>query len=49
MEEDTDVNEGNPGTHDDFEALLEEVQSELYPGCTKFSSLDFFQRLCISR
>jgi len=45
MEEDTDVNEENPGTSDDFEALLEEVQAELYPGCTKFSSLDFLAKL----
>ena len=42
--------EGNPGTEnsgstDDFEDLLKEVQSELYPGCTKFSSLDFLAKL----
>ena len=45
MEDDTDVNEGNPTTRDDFEALLEEVQAELYPGCTKFTSLDFLSKL----
>ncbi|KAI3786099.1 hypothetical protein L1987_45226 [Smallanthus sonchifolius] len=50
MEEDTNTNEGNSGTEsrgvrDDFEALLKEVQSELYPGCTKFSSLDFLAKL----
>ncbi|KAK1422943.1 hypothetical protein QVD17_18233 [Tagetes erecta] len=50
MEEDRNVNEGTSGTesrgvHDDFESLLKEVQSELYPGCTKFSSLDFLAKL----
>ncbi|KAK1414527.1 hypothetical protein QVD17_30273 [Tagetes erecta] len=50
MEEDINLNEGNLGTEnndvcDDFEDLLNEVRSELYPGCTKFSSLDFLAKL----
>nr|BAJ33519.1 CACTA transposable element [Dahlia pinnata] len=50
MEEDINLDEGNLGTEssggcDDFEYLLKEVQSELYPGCTKFSSLDFLAKL----
>ncbi|KAJ0920707.1 putative Transposase-associated domain-containing protein [Helianthus annuus] len=49
MEEDTDLNEGDLGTesssvHDEFECLLKEAESELYPGCTKFSSLDFITK-----
>ena len=50
MEEDTDLNDGNSDTetsdvNDEFEALIDEVESELYPGCTNFSSLDFTSKL----
>ncbi|KAK9074167.1 hypothetical protein SSX86_006764 [Deinandra increscens subsp. villosa] len=50
MEEDTVIDEGNLGTEssgvrDAFEDLLKEAQRELYPGCTKFSSLDFLAKL----
>ncbi|KAI3725457.1 hypothetical protein L1987_65245 [Smallanthus sonchifolius] len=50
MEEETNLDEGNSGTEssgvcDNFEDLLKEVQSELYPGCTNFSSLDFLAKL----
>ncbi|KAJ0597604.1 hypothetical protein HanHA89_Chr04g0156521 [Helianthus annuus] len=46
MEEDTNLDEEpSTGVRDDFEELLKEVQSELYPGCTKFSSLDFISKL----
>ncbi|KAI3763957.1 hypothetical protein L2E82_13955 [Cichorium intybus] len=50
MEEDSNIDEGNLDTEsigvcDDFEDLLKEVQSELYPGCAKFSSLDFLAKL----
>ncbi|XP_022008273.1 uncharacterized protein LOC110907629 [Helianthus annuus] len=50
MEEDTYHNQhmsgGNSsGVDDDFEALLEEVETELYSGCTEFSSLDFLAKL----
>ncbi|XP_022040029.1 uncharacterized protein LOC110942563 [Helianthus annuus] len=50
MEEDTDRNlemsggESN-GVDDDFEDIIKDVESELYPGCTKFSSLDFLAKL----
>ncbi|XP_076936560.1 uncharacterized protein LOC143603730 [Bidens hawaiensis] len=49
-EEDTNVDDRNSGSdssdvRDDFEELLKEAQSELYPGCTKFSSLDFLAKL----
>ena len=50
MEEDTDLNDGNSDTetsdvNDEFEALIDEVESELYPGCTNFSSLNLLQSL----
>ncbi|XP_076945935.1 uncharacterized protein LOC143617181 [Bidens hawaiensis] len=49
-EEDTNVDDRDSGSdssdvRDDFEELLKEAQSELYPGCTKFSSLDFLAKL----
>ncbi|XP_035835690.1 uncharacterized protein LOC118483972 [Helianthus annuus] len=50
MEEDTDRNlemsggESN-GVDDDFEDIIKDVESELYPGCTEFSSLDFLAKL----
>ncbi|XP_076948530.1 uncharacterized protein LOC143620812 [Bidens hawaiensis] len=49
-EEDTNVDDRDSGSdssdvHDDFEELLKEAHSELYPGCTKFSSLDFLAKL----
>ncbi|KAK9048205.1 hypothetical protein SSX86_032832, partial [Deinandra increscens subsp. villosa] len=50
MQVDTNIEEGNSDTQsseagDDFDDLLKELQSELYPGCTKFSSLDFLAKL----
>ena len=42
---DHDDEDENMGACDDFEELIEEVESELYPGCTKFSSLDFLSKL----
>ncbi|KAJ9547255.1 hypothetical protein OSB04_019798 [Centaurea solstitialis] len=50
MENDTNHVEGNSdtdgrGVDDGFLKLLEEVNAELYPGCTRFSSLDFIAKL----
>ena len=50
MDEDTSLNEENSGTEsmnvdDGFEELLTEVESELYPGCSDFTSLDFLAKL----
>ncbi|KAJ9539304.1 hypothetical protein OSB04_032037 [Centaurea solstitialis] len=50
MENDTTHVEGNSdtdgrGVDDGFLKLLEEVNAELYPGCTRFSSLDFIAKL----
>ncbi|KAJ0807466.1 putative Transposase-associated domain-containing protein [Helianthus annuus] len=50
MEEDTYLNQENSngdssGVVDDFEDLVKEAETELYPGCTKFSSIDFLARL----
>ncbi|KAK9064676.1 hypothetical protein SSX86_016058 [Deinandra increscens subsp. villosa] len=50
MQVDTNIEEGNSDPQsseasDDFDDLLKELQSELYPGCTKFSSLDFLAKL----
>ncbi|KAI3679893.1 hypothetical protein L2E82_50873 [Cichorium intybus] len=46
----TNQEEGNSDTKendadDGFHKLLDEVQSELYPGCTWFSSVDFLAKL----
>ncbi|XP_035845905.1 uncharacterized protein LOC110943758 [Helianthus annuus] len=50
MEEDTYLNQENSngdssGVVDDFEDLIKEAETELYPGCTKFSSIDFLAKL----
>ncbi|KAK9051123.1 hypothetical protein SSX86_027749 [Deinandra increscens subsp. villosa] len=50
MQVDTNIEEGNSDPQsseasDDFDDLLKELQSELYPGCTKFSSLNFLAKL----
>ncbi|XP_022003765.1 uncharacterized protein LOC110901234 [Helianthus annuus] len=50
MEEDTYLNQENSngdssGVVDDFEDLVKEVETELYPGCTKYSSIDFLAKL----
>ncbi|KAK9076568.1 hypothetical protein SSX86_004902 [Deinandra increscens subsp. villosa] len=49
MQVDTNIEEGNSDPQsseasDDFDDLLKELQSELYPGCT-ISSLDFLAKL----
>jgi hypothetical protein len=49
-EDDTNLEEGasvpgGSGVEDGFSKLLEEVQKELYPGCSEFSSLDFLAKL----
>ena len=50
MEEDTYLNQQNSngdsgGVRDDFEDLVKEAETELYPGCTKYSSIDFLAKL----
>ncbi|XP_021979379.1 uncharacterized protein LOC110875489 [Helianthus annuus] len=50
MEEDTYLNQENSngdssGVVDDFEDMVKEVETELYPGCTKYSSIDFLAKL----
>ena len=50
MEEDADLDEGNSDTEssggsDEFEELLKEAGSELYPGCKKFTSLDWLAKV----
>nr|XP_048328585.1 uncharacterized protein LOC125422155 [Ziziphus jujuba var. spinosa] len=49
MDIDVDAYEGHIGDQDhrnkEFSGLFAEVESELYPGCTKFSALTFLVRL----
>ncbi|XP_060671815.1 uncharacterized protein LOC132803254 [Ziziphus jujuba] len=49
MDIDVDAYEGHIGDQDhrnkEFSGLFTEVESELYPGCTKFSALTFLVRL----
>ena len=50
MEEDTYLNQQNSngdsgGVRDDFEDLVKEAETELYPDCTKYSSIDFLAKL----
>ena len=50
MEEDANLDEGNSNTEssdggDEFDELLKEAGTELYPGCKKFTSLEWLAKL----